>query len=447
MRIAVIGTGITGSAAAWLLNQAHEITVYEQHPAPGGHANTVDAPRRDASGTIPVDTGFIVYNTATYPNLCALFEHLGVPTMPTAMSFSVSLDGGRLEYASDIPTGLLAQPANLLRPGFHRMLRDILRFFREAPRLLDDPARRPLTLGDYLAAEGYHPHFIHRYLLPMGAAIWSSSSAEILAFPAQGFIRFFHNHGLLKLRDRPQWRTVRGGSRRYVELLTAPWRERLRLGRPVTALRRTPFTVVVQDALGEEQEFDHVVVATHADMALALLADPSPEEAAILGRIRFQANRAVLHRDPSLMPRRRRAWASWNYLGEAGRPRAGRVAVTYWMNRLQSLDPAEPLFVTLNPLHAPRPELKITEVIYDHPLLNAEALAAQRRIGRIQGVRRTWYAGAWCGWGFHEDGLAAGLAVAETLGGVRRPWTVVECSPAAAHVQPHARQDMLPVDA
>ncbi|MDR6288472.1 hypothetical protein E9232_000979 [Inquilinus ginsengisoli] len=430
MRIAVIGTGISGLGAAHLLRSRAEIVLYDGAARAGGHANTVDVGQDGRQ--VPVDTGFIVCNQATYPNFLRLLGTLGVATEPTDMSFSFSAAGGRFEYAGDTLGGLFAQRRNAFRPAHYGMLRDILRFYREAPGHLD-AGSADLTLGDLLAGGGYGSGFVHDHLLPMGAAIWSCPTAEMLRFPARSFIRFFANHGLLSVRDRPVWRSVPGGSRRYVEALTAPFAGSLRLGTPVASLHRTAIGVVVRDAAGQEDRFDQVVVATHADQALALLAEATPLEREVLGAFRFQGNDAVLHDDPALMPQRKRAWASWNYLSEDRR--GGAVSVTYWMNRLQPLPGLRPVFVSLNPFRAPRPGSVLARIRYDHPVFDHRALAAQAAIGTIQGRGGIWFCGAWCGYGFHEDGLAAGIAVAEALG-ARRPWAVEDMSPAAQHCRP-----------
>jgi predicted NAD/FAD-binding protein len=425
LNIAIIGTGISGLSAAWLLGRRHMVTVYEQDERVGGHSNTVTV--ADPAGAIPVDTGFIVYNEATYPNLVALFDHLGVAAKPSDMSFSVSLDNGRLEYSGSGLAGLLAQPGNLLRPRFWSMLTDVVRFYRLASR--DAAAGHvptDLSLRDYLDGGGFGRAFREDHLLPMAGAIWSSSPTRMEAFPAAAFLRFHHNHGLLKLRDRPQWRTVDGGSRAYVEKLTAPFADRIRRGSAVRRIRRGHDGVVVNETGGTAVHYDHVVVATHADQALGLLDDPSPAETSLLGAFRHSRNLAVLHSDPDFMPRRRAAWASWNYLGQGDRS-PERVCVTYWMNRLQGIA-GRPLFVTLNPLRPPRAGTLIRSEVYEHPLFDAGALAAQTRLWSLQGQRRTWFCGAYFGAGFHEDGLQAGLAVAEQLGGVSRPWTVDEPS-------------------
>lgn len=418
--IAVVGQGISGMAAAWLLSQRHRVTVYEQAPRIGGHSNTLDLDiegRRHA-----VDSGFIVYNEVTYPNLTAMFRHLEVPTKASVMSFAVSLDDGALEYAGTDLNGLFAQRANLLRPRFWSMMRDLLRFYREAPaRAAQLPT---LSLGDFLEREGYGTAFRDDHLLPMAAAIWSAPAKTLLDYPAQAFIRFCDNHGLLKIADRPQWRTVAGGSRSYVERLTRPYADRIRKGCAARRIRRMPDGVEIADASGATARFDDVVIAAHADQALAMLADPSPAEQSLLGAFKYEANRAVVHSDPALMPRRRAVWCSWNYLGRRQSGGEGRLCVSYWMNMLQDFQSARPVFVTLNPEAMPRDEEILQVETYDHPIFNVATDAAQRRLWSLQGRARTWYCGAYFGAGFHEDGLQAGLAVAEALGGLRRPWTV-----------------------
>jgi predicted NAD/FAD-binding protein len=422
LNIAIVGAGIAGMSAAWLLSRRHQVTLYEQDSRIGGHSHTVDAP--GPAGPVPVDTGFIVYNDRNYPNLVALFDHLNVPTRESNMSFAVSLDDGALEYAGGDPHQLFAQPANIFRPRFWSMLRDLMRFYREAPEFLarDDPS---MTIGEYFRRGGYGDAFRDDHLFPMAAAIWSTEIADIGDYPAAALIRFCDNHGLLSLRGRPQWRTVAGGSREYVSRLTAPYADRILTGRAVRAITRTPRGVSILDSDGQAAQFDHVVVATHGDQALRLLADPSPDESALLGAFRSTRNLAVLHRDASLMPRRRAAWASWNYLGRRGGVAGGSpLCLTYWMNLLQGIPNDNPLFVTLNPARPPRPDSVISTETYEHPLFDVAAIRAQRELWRLQGQRNTWFCGAWFGSGFHEDGLQAGLAVAEALGGVRRPWTV-----------------------
>ncbi len=419
--IAVIGSGIAGMSAAWLLSQRHDVTVYEKNARLGGHSNTVMV--KTSLGATPVDTGFIVFNDATYPNLVALFEHLGVATKASDMSFGVSLNGGRTEYSSVGAAAFLAGGRNLMSPRFWSMTIDLLRFYRHAPLDLLGARDDLISLGEYLERRGYGDAFQRDHLLPQAAAIWSASMAEIHHYPACAFVRFFENHGLLKLQGRPKWRTVEGGSRAYVEKLTAPYAERVRLGAGAVSLRREAGGVWVRDARGSAERFDDVVIAGHADEALAMLEDASTDERALLGAFRYTKNRAVLHTDRALMPRREPLWASWNYVGD--NPDGGCV-VSYWMNRLQRLECRENIFLTLNPRVMPAPETVLYETEYDHPLFDAAAIRAQEKLWSLQGVRNTWFCGAHFGAGFHEDGLQAGLAVAEQLGGVRRPWGVPE---------------------
>lgn len=423
LNIAVVGTGIAGMSAAWLLNQRHRITVYEKNPRVGGHSNTIEVPT--PSKPLAVDTGFIVYNTLNYPNLEALFRHLDVPTRASTMSFAASLRGGALEYSGSDLNGLLGQRRNLLRPSFWRMLKDTWRFYETAPDFLLDPAGDDLSLGDYLARERYGQDFIRDHLLPMGAAIWSTTPPEMLAYPAKAFIGFFKSHGLLTLRNRPEWRTVEGGSRAYVSRLTAPYADRIRHD-GVRSVRRGPAGVMIEDMAGRVERYDHVVIASHADEALGMLSDADQFERDLLGKWRYTRNRAVLHSDARLMPRRRRVWSSWNFIGSPDPIREGELCVTYWMNELQGLVNAPEMFVTLNPVSEPAADLVHYETQYTHPLFDAPALWSQRRLWSLQGRRNTWFCGSYFGHGFHEDGLQSGLAVAEQLGGLRRPWTVPE---------------------
>ena len=420
--IAVIGSGISGLSAAWLLARRHQVTVYETAQRPGGHSNTIVAPT--PSGEIAVDTGFIVYNEHTYPNLTALFGHLGVATKASDMSFAVSIDDGQLEYAGTDLGGLFAQPSNILRPRFWSMLADLRRFYQSAPQ---DIALASETIGSYLDRNGYGSAFQTDHLLPMAAAIWSGSTMRLRDFPMRSFIAFCENHGLLRFRDRPIWRTVDGGSREYVRAMTKDLGDGLLLNRPAVGVRRLGGRALVRDASGESRAFDAVVVGTHADQALGLLEDPSLTESRLLGAIPYARNVAVLHTDPGGMPVRRRAWSSWNYLGR--RDASDKAVVTYWMTRLQGLPAESRLFVTLSSndqAWQPRPETVLHTEQYDHPQFNLAAMAAQRALWSLQGQRQTWFCGAYFGAGFHEDGLQSGLAVAEQLGGVRRPWTVPE---------------------
>jgi len=420
--IAVVGSGVSGLGAAWLLSQRHRVTLLEAQTRAGGHSHTVDVNRADGC-SVPVDTGFIVYNEATYPNLTALLAHLDVPTRETQMSFAVSLDHGALEYSGTDLGGLFAQRRRLVDPRFWRMLQDLVRFYRHAPA---DAARLGrMTLDEYLGDRGYSSAFRQDHLYPMAAAIWSTPAAEIGRYPFDAFVRFCANHNLLKLTGRPPWRTVIGGSREYVRRIARALGSAVRLDSRVTRVERDDWGVRLHTDAGVLPErFDQVVIAAHADEALQLLDSPSPSERQLLGAFRYTQNRVLLHRDPGLMPRRQRVWSSWNYLGE--RDGTTPPCVSYWMNALQELPADDPLFVTLNPPHEPQPGRVIREFSYAHPLFDQAALDAQTQLWNLQGRRRTWFCGAYFGSGFHEDGLQAGLAVAEAIGGVRRPWAVAD---------------------
>lgn len=425
LKIAVVGAGIAGLSAAWLLSRAHEVVLFEQHGRPGGHSHTVEA--TDAAGTIPVDMGFIVYNEPCYPNLVALFDNLGVPTKASNMGFAVSLDRGRMEYGGDSLATLFSQGSNLARPRFWSMLRDLVRFYREAPADLAALGDESLTLGEYLDRRGYGRPFQDDHLLPQAAAIWSAAASDIRGYPAAAFVRFYENHGLLKITGRPEWRTVDGGSREYVRRLLADFRGGVALGAAVERVETAEGGVTVH-AGGEALPFDAVVMACHADEGLKLLAAPSPRQGGLLSAFSYTRNEVWLHGDPSLMPVRRGVWSAWNYVGRSGAGPDAGLCVTYWMNRLQGLTTARPLFVTLNPVVEPDPALVHRKEMFDHPLFDAPALSAQKELWRIQGEGSIWWCGAYFGAGFHEDGLQAGLAAAESIGGVRRPWELANDS-------------------
>ena len=414
MRIAVIGSGISGMVAAYHLSRGHEVTVYESGSHIGGHTNTVDVAYQGRDYAI--DTGFIVYNDWTYPNFIALLEELEVPWQPSDMSFSVRCEKSGLEYNGTSINSLFAQRRNVARPSFLRMVADIVRFNRRAPGLLAQPAAgtagaATLSLGDYLEAEGYSRYFVDHYIIPMGAAIWSSRPIDMLRFPARFFVEFFANHGFLSVDDRPTWRVIQGGSREYVRRLTAPYAARIHLNTPVASMQRQPNRVVLRLKNGGVENFDQVFVACHSDQALKLLSDPSHEEREILGAIPYQANEAVLHTDASLMPRRPLAWAAWNY--HLPIEQYERVTVTYNMNILQSLAAPAQFLLTLNRGDDVDPAKVLGRYVYHHPVYTTEAVAAQARRHEINGTRRTYYCGAYWGYGFHEDGVKSALVSLE----------------------------------
>ena len=415
MKIAVVGSGVAGLGAAWALARGHDVTVFEAGAYLGGHAHTVEID--DGGRSIPVDTGFIVYNEANYPNLVELFRALGVATEPSDMSFAVSRNRGAFEYQARA-LGIAAQPSNLARPTYRRMVREIFRFAKEAKALIGSDDLE--TTGEWLDRRGFSSGLREDFVLPMTACIWSSSLDDMASYPAATMAGFLNNHGLLDVLRRPAWRTVSGGSREYVRRVAASFDD-VRLATPIEAIVRLGDGVIVRDASGHQERFDHVVLATHADTSLAILGeDASSEERRLLGSFRYTENRAVLHRDPALMPVRRRTWSSWNYLaeGKADEP-TSTVSLTYWMNRLQNLDTERPVLVTLNPLREPR-EVE-AEFLYHHPTFDRAAVEAQRELSTVQGRDRTWFAGSYCGYGFHEDGLTAGLGVAAALG-APAPW-------------------------
>ena len=418
MRIAVIGAGISGLVAARGLASGHEVVVFEACDRPGGHTHTVDVETPD--GTLPVDTGFIVYNERNYPQFVKLLAELGVDSQPTDMSFSVQCERTGLEYCGSSMNAIFAQRRNLLRPGFYRMLRDILRFNEAGTALARSAAPaagEELTVGEYLEYNGYSTAFREQYLLPMAAAIWSASPDRVGEFPLTYLARFFDHHGLMQLSDRPRWRVIRGGSRQYLEPLMRPYADSVRLATPVERIARDADGVTVTPRGGAPEHYDYAVLACHSDEALAMLADPSEAERDVLGAIRYQPNEAVLHTDARLLPRRRRAWAAWNY----HRPRAGqqRVAVTYSMNILQSLPTDTQYLVTLNRSGDVDPAQVIRRIEYSHPVYDVPSVRARGRRREISGVNRTAYCGAYWGFGFHEDGVQSALAAVEDVRGSR----------------------------
>jgi uncharacterized protein len=409
MKIAIVGTGVAGMVAAHKLHREHEIVVYEAAPRLGGHSNTVQVEDEDGSHTI--DTGFIVFNDRNYPHFEALLAELGVASQRSHMGFSVSDGRGKFEY-SGTPWGLFARPAHLVSPTFLGMLRDWRRFNREARELIGMNGTAP-SLGHWLEQKGFSQHFVDRLIVPQAAAVWSADPEQMWSFPASFMAEFFDNHGMFSLRDRPKWRTVSGGSRSYVEAISAPWRDRVRLGAAVQRVERFPDRVRIEADGCESEEFDQVVIAAHSDQALAILADPSEPEREVLGAIPYQRNEAVLHTDTSLLPRRRTAWSSWNF-HLAEQPATGST-VTYWMNNLQRLQARRQFLLTLNRAEAIDPEKVLRRFQYDHPVYTVAGVAAQARHAEISGARRTHYCGAYWGWGFHEDGVVSALRACEGI--------------------------------
>jgi uncharacterized protein len=409
MRIAIIGAGVSGLVCAYRLCGEHDVTVFEAEDHPGGHVHTVDV--ETEAGVVAVDTGFIVFNDRNYPNFERLLGELGVATQPSTMTFGVS-DGAGFEYNGASPNGLFACRRNLLRPTFHRMIADLVRFNRDARALLRSD--RDPSLREWLADGGYSEGFVEKLIVPQAAAVWSADPRQMWSFPARFLVEFFDNHGVLGFSERPQWKTVVGGSRVYVSSLLSWFAGSLRLSTPVQSVRRVLDGAVVTPVGGEPSHFDAVVIATHSDQALSLLADPSERERSILGAIPYQRNEAVLHTDRSLLPRRRRAWASWNY--HLDRVERGVPTVTYHMNKLQSLRADRELCVTLNRTDAIDPAKIIRKISYSHPVYTREGVAAQARVGEISGHNRTHYCGAYWGWGFHEDGVVSALRVAREVG-------------------------------
>ena len=411
MNIAIVGSGISGLVAARKLCAEHEVTVFEAGASIGGHTNTIEVPT--PGGPLAVDTGFIVFNEKTYPNFCALLSEIGVEYQPSQMSFSVRCADTGLEYNGTSLNGLFAQRRNLVRPEFWRMTREIVRFYEEAPKVLEGPDPEQ-TLGAFLDRGQYSPMFVEKHLVPMCAAVWSARAEVIRAFPLRFLVQFFHNHGFLQLKDRPQWQVIRGGSREYLAPLSEPFADRIRLRAPVVAVRREGARVRLETAQGHQESFDRVVLACHSDQSLKMLKDATPLERELLRALPYQRNEATLHTDESLMPKRRRAWASWNYHVESENP-GGLPLVTYWMNELQGFDQPVNYFVTLNRTHAIDASKIVREILYHHPIFSLEGVRAQTRFEEIDGVNHVHFAGAYWGYGFHEDGVKSGLRVAERI--------------------------------
>ena len=411
LNIAVVGSGVSGLSAAWLLAKSHHVTVFEADQRLGGHAHT------EMVGKVPIDVGFIVFNEKTYPNFTAMLNHLDVATDETEMGFSVSLNSGKIEYAGASLRQMLGSPRTALSRSHWAMMADIARFYRTAKALalnLDET----VSLGSFLKSHKFSQAFIARHLIPMAAAIWSSHPGNMLDYPAKAFITFFDNHQLLNFGSRDKWRSVAGGSKSYVTKLLEGGMK-LHCADAVKQVKRNQKGITIKCASGFSGEFDQVVMATHADQSLRLLEAPRPEEVNLLGPFRYSNNQVVLHRDASLMPKRKAYWSSWNYIGDLG---ADHCGVTYWMNALQTLATNTNHFVSLNPVRLPKPELTDLSFACTHPIFDCNTLAAQRDLWSLQGHKNTWFCGAYFGAGFHEDGLQSGLAVAEQLGGVNRPW-------------------------
>ncbi|MBY0339923.1 MAG: FAD-dependent oxidoreductase [Rhodocyclaceae bacterium] len=416
--VAVIGSGISGLAVAWLLRDTHQVTLYEAAGRLGGHTNTLEV--AVDGQTFPVDTGFLVFNRRTYPNLCALFKLLGIEAVASEMTFSARIESLNLEWAGNNLNTVFGQRRNLLRPSFIGMVRDIMRFNRETTALAAQGAQAAESLGDFLERRRYGKAFRDWYLLPMAAAIWSCPTETMLAYPLATFVRFCHNHGLLQLVNRPQWLTVKGGGREYVRRMASDLDD-VRLNSPVLAVRRADDGIHVMAADGSAR-YDEVVFACHSDQALAILADQaSPAERSVLSAVKYQSNRAVLHTDASLLPQRRSLWAAWNYAAGPETSGSAPVAVSYLINRLQPLPVQTPVIVSLNPFREPAPKSVIADIDYAHPVFDQAAIEAQRRLPGINGRDRLWFCGAWGRYGFHEDGLRSALAVVQGMG-VAAPW-------------------------
>jgi len=415
LNIAVVGAGVAGLTAAYLLDKTHHVTIFEKNTYLGGHTHTVVIPQGPDEG-VPVDTGFIVFNDRNYPTLLRLFKHLGIYGQKSDMSFSFSSDQENIEYSSYVPHGLFAQHRNGFRLSFYRMIWDILRFNQKALRDLKSGVLGSQTLGAYLAEGKYSSHFLHHYLLPMGAAIWSTPTDEMMDFPAATFIHFFSNHGLLHLKGRPQWMSVPDGSHTYIKNMLREFRGKVRLSAGIQTIRRQDEKVEIIETNGSKHHFDSLILGTHADEALHLLADPTADEKRLLGAWRYTLNEAILHTDASSMPSNPRAWASWNYRMEGETTSAPAVSVTYHMNRLQNLNTQNQYFVTLNRKKETPPENVIEKMSYTHPSYTFESVKTQAELPGLNGRSRTFYCGSYFGYGFHEDAVKSAASVVRHFG-------------------------------
>jgi uncharacterized protein len=414
MRIAIIGTGISGLGAAYLLHHNHDLVIFEKNTYVGGHSRTIDVPIEKDS--LPVDTGFIVFNDWNYPNLLGLFDQIDVPYQKSDMSFGVSIDNGWLEYSSG---GLFAQSKNFIRPQYWRMLFDVFKFNKQALAYINkDPA---ISLGDCLNQLNMGEWFKRYYILAMGAAIWSCPVETIMKFPAQTFLRFFKNHGLLSINNRPQWYTVTGGSREYKRRLIEPFKDKILLNNGAAKVAHAHDQVIVTDDNGVTREFDHVIFACHANQALKMIDQPTTDEKSILANFQYQRNQIIVHSDISFMPQHQQCWASWVYLSEQQEDNNQGVSLSYWMNNLQSLDTKNPIIITLNPARRPKEALIIDEHYFSHPIFDYKAIVSQAEMHTIQGKRNLWFCGAYQRYGFHEDGLLSAVNVVKALGGTI-PW-------------------------
>ncbi|RLW55770.1 MAG: hypothetical protein B6D76_02605 [gamma proteobacterium symbiont of Stewartia floridana] len=419
-RIGIVGSGIAGLSAAWLLKNRYQVDLYEQNDYVGGHTHTIEVP--EGNDRIPIDTGFIVYNEPNYPLLTKLLDHLQVETQNTDMSFAVSIDSGSLEYAGDNLKKLFAQRQNLINFQFLSMIKDILRFNKQCQNHIHQDDYN-ISLGDFLDLHGYNHQFRYNYLLPMAAAIWSCPTNTMLSFPFNSFAQFFRNHGLVRIKNRPQWKTLVGGSWQYVKVMAGALGSRVKTNQSVASVRRTTDGVEITTESGHKETYDALIIASHADQAISLLENPNPLEAELLGRFRYQDNTVYLHTDSALMPRLRDVWSSWNYIAEDDLKTQQRaVSVSYWMNRLQRLNAEKDYFVSLNPLQSPQEDHLIEKMVYQHPVFDSGAMWAQQQLAEIQGKQKIWYCGSYFGYGFHEDALSSSVQVAASLG-VQVPWS------------------------